>query len=82
MMGTMNQYHCQKCGMGLDTEEELEQHDYDVHVKPLLLTTLQFARKKGYGEPVRHAKLVQMLQVQNTTVNTFGIEIAPGEICS
>jgi hypothetical protein len=40
MMGTMNQYHCQKCGMGLDTEEELEQHDYDVHVKPLLLTTL------------------------------------------
>ena len=40
MPSTMNPYHRRKCGMGFDTEEELEQHDYDVHVRPLLLTTV------------------------------------------
>jgi hypothetical protein len=24
----MTQYHCNKCGMGFDTEEELSQHIY------------------------------------------------------
>jgi hypothetical protein len=28
MMTSMTQYHCHKCGMGFDTEEELSQH-YD-----------------------------------------------------
>jgi hypothetical protein len=37
MSSTMNPYHCRKCGMGFDTEEELEQHDYDLHVRPLLV---------------------------------------------
>lgn len=29
MMTSMTQYHCNKCGMGFDTEEELDRHDYD-----------------------------------------------------
>ena len=37
MSSTMNLYHCGKCRMGFDTEEELELHDYDLHVRPLLV---------------------------------------------
>jgi hypothetical protein len=47
MMSTINQYHYQKCGVGFDTEEKLEQYDYDAHVMPLLLLNTVVLAKKN-----------------------------------